>query len=197
MKTTEQVIKELIEELREDFAWADRQYNKLTALSKDYLMTRLLGKEHTEMISIQCTEMNSYRNMLENRLNDLRTRGKDDFIPDLEPKYYIKFPYWFDTDYYDEEHLYTYLNVNRDTLWWSLGSKTNDSQYQTQFTQGEIDELQQNSFAKGLDLNELKIEVPYNEIDLYSGEELTRKIDDWSGEGYIKAFNDRISDLKE
>lgn len=164
MKTTEQAIKELIEELREDFAWADRQYNKLTALSKDYLMTRLLGKEHTEMINIQCTEMNSYRNMLENRLNDLRTRGKDDFIPDLEPKYYIKFPHWFDTDYYDEEQLCTYLNVNRNTLWWILSSKTNDSQYQTQFTQSEIDELQKDDRAKGLDFNALKVRVPDGEL---------------------------------
>lgn len=66
-----------------------------------------------------------------------------------EPKYYIKLGFGFSK----------YLNVKEDGDWWF----TNEMPTilgQSQFTQDEIDKMQKDPRAKGLDLNALKIEVP-------------------------------------
>lgn len=71
-----------------------------------------------------------------------------------EKKYYIKLGFGFSK----------YLNVKEDGGWWFtiempmiLG--------QSQFTQSEIDVMQKDPRAKGLDLNELKVEVPEDELE--------------------------------
>ena len=76
-----------------------------------------------------------------------------------EPKYYIKFPTW---QTYGEE---LYLNVEKADDSWGLEIKAQVGGLQTQFTQKEIYELQKDPRAKGLDLNELKTEVPEDELE--------------------------------
>ncbi len=71
-----------------------------------------------------------------------------------ERKYYIKLGFGFSE----------YLNVKEDGDWWF----TNEMPTilgQSQFTQNEIDEMQKDPQAKGLDLNVLKVEVSENEFE--------------------------------
>lgn len=71
-----------------------------------------------------------------------------------EKKYYIKLNFDFSK----------YLNVKEDGGWWF----TNEMPMipgQSQFTQVEIDEMQKDPRAKGLDLNVLKVEVPEDELE--------------------------------
>ena len=75
-----------------------------------------------------------------------------------EPKYYIKFPTW---QLYGEQ---TYLNVVKADGAWGLETKKQVVGFQTQFTQKEIDELQKDERAKGLDFNALKVKVPDDEL---------------------------------
>lgn len=72
-----------------------------------------------------------------------------------EPKYYIKFPF---------NYSYEYLNVFKHSGKWGVESECQDFSAQTQFTQKEIDELQKDDRAKGLDLNALKVRVPDGEL---------------------------------
>ncbi|WP_347284002.1 DUF1642 domain-containing protein [Lactobacillus taiwanensis] len=69
-----------------------------------------------------------------------------------EKKYYIKLGFGNCRD--------EYLNVNKRTGVWSYDTRTNGLRYKTIFTQEEIDEMQKDPRAKGLDLNVLKVEVP-------------------------------------
>lgn len=71
-----------------------------------------------------------------------------------EKKYYIK------TNFYTSD---SYLNVDNDRWFWDTPYEFDG--YQTQFTQEEIDRMQKDPQAKGLDLNELKVEVPDNELE--------------------------------
>lgn len=72
-----------------------------------------------------------------------------------EPRYYIKFPFNYN---------YKYLNVFKHSGKWGVESEYQDFSAQTQFTQKEIDELQKDDRAKGLDLNALKVKVPDGEL---------------------------------
>lgn len=72
-----------------------------------------------------------------------------------EPKYYIKFPF---------NYSYEYLNVFKHSGKWGVESECQSFSAQTQFTQKEIDELQKDDRAKGLDLNALKVKVPDAEL---------------------------------
>lgn len=76
-----------------------------------------------------------------------------------EPKYYIKFPTW--QTYKKSE---TYLNVDKGYGTWVLENKNQVVGFQTQFTQKEIDELQKDERAKGIDLNTFKVKVPDDEL---------------------------------
>lgn len=71
-----------------------------------------------------------------------------------EKKYYI------DSGFGD-----SYLRVKRDNGAWYWGIKEATSFGRSQFTQDEIDEMQKDPRAKGLDLNELKVEVPEDELE--------------------------------
>ncbi len=64
------------------------------------------------------------------------------------------------------------MNIDKDDGEWALCDKEQTNDFQTQFTQGEIDTMQQDKRSKGLDLNALKIEVPYDELDFYNSEEV-------------------------
>lgn len=71
-----------------------------------------------------------------------------------EKRYYIKLGFGFSK----------YLNVKEDGDWWF----TNEMPTilgRSQFTQDEIDEMQKDPRAKGLDLNVLKVEVPEDELE--------------------------------
>ena len=74
-----------------------------------------------------------------------------------EKKYYIELNFNYSNG--------SYLNVNRFGVWvcggkWGIFDGT-----KTQFTQDEIDEMQKDPRAKGLDLNVLKAEVPEGELE--------------------------------
>lgn len=77
-----------------------------------------------------------------------------------EQRYYIKFPTW--STYKKGE---AYLNVDKYYGTWILENKNQVVGFQTQFTQKEIYELQKDERAKGFDLNELKTEVPEDELE--------------------------------
>ncbi len=72
-----------------------------------------------------------------------------------DTKYYIKFlPY----------NNFAYLNIDRDDGKWSLYENMQDEDYQTQFTQSEINELQKYEQARELNLNALKVKVPDRDL---------------------------------
>lgn len=73
-----------------------------------------------------------------------------------EKKYYIKLGFGDCGD--------GYLNVNKRTGVWFCDTRTNGLQYKTIFTQEEINQMQKDPQAKGLDLNVLKVEVPEDEL---------------------------------
>ncbi|WOY88167.1 DUF1642 domain-containing protein [Ligilactobacillus murinus] len=73
-----------------------------------------------------------------------------------EPRYYLKFPLISNN---------SYLNVYKDDDEWDFGTKTQVYGIQTQFTQTEIEGLQKDEQARGLDLNALKVRVPDNELE--------------------------------
>lgn len=75
-----------------------------------------------------------------------------------DAKYYIEFPSW------QGRKGKTYLNVDNDDGEWLLTTKIPLGSFRSQFTQKEIDELQKDDRAIGLDLNALKVKVPDNEL---------------------------------
>lgn len=77
-----------------------------------------------------------------------------------EPKYYIEFSTW---QTYEEGE--TYLNVDKDDGTWGLETKDQIGSAKAQFTQKEIDAMQQDERAKGIDLNTLKANVPDGELE--------------------------------
>lgn len=77
-----------------------------------------------------------------------------------EHKYYIEFPTW---QTYEEGE--TYLNVDKDDGTWELDTKDQIGSAKCQFTQAEIDELQKDERAKGIDFNALKVKVPDAELE--------------------------------
>ena len=89
---------------------------------------------------------------VERRLNNAYFNG---YTVRKEPKYYIKFPF---------NYSYEYLNVFKHSGKWGIESECQDFSAQTQFTQKEIDELQKDDRAKGLDFNALKVRVPDGEL---------------------------------
>lgn len=89
---------------------------------------------------------------VERRLNNAYFNG---YTVKKEPKYYIKFlPY----------NNFAYLNIDRDDGKWSLYENMQDEDYQTQFTQSEINELQKDEQARELNLNALKVKVPDRDL---------------------------------
>lgn len=78
----------------------------------------------------------------------------DGYTIKKEKKYYI------DSGFGD-----SYLRVKRDNGAWYWGIKEATSFGRSQFTQDEIDEMQKDPRAKGLDLNVLKVEVPDDELE--------------------------------
>lgn len=90
--------------------------------------------------------------VVERRLNNAYFNG---YTVKKEPKYYIKFlPY----------NNFAYLNIDRDDGKWSLYENMQDEDYQTQFTQSEINELQKDEQARELNLNALKVKVPDRDL---------------------------------
>ena len=71
-----------------------------------------------------------------------------------EKKYYIKLNF----NDYDA----SYLRIDDDGWFWD--NPTDFGDYPTQFTQEEINQMQKDPQAKGLDLNVLKVEVPEDEL---------------------------------
>lgn len=76
------------------------------------------------------------------------------YVIKKEKKYYIKLGFGFSE----------YLNVKEDGSWW-LTNEMPTILGQSQFTQSEIDVMQKDPRAKGLDLNALKVEVPEDELE--------------------------------
>lgn len=74
------------------------------------------------------------------------------YIVEKEPKYYINLGFDFSR----------YLNIQENGDWWWANETPLG---QSQFTQDEIDEMQKDQRAKGLDLNALKVEVPEDELE--------------------------------
>lgn len=79
-----------------------------------------------------------------------------------EKKYYIKFN--LNGNVYGNG-MERYLNISGvDDEWW-IASKYEYRETRTKFTQTEIDEMQKDPRAKGLNLNVLKVEVPEDELE--------------------------------
>lgn len=73
-----------------------------------------------------------------------------------EKKYYIKLGFNGDDNN---------LNVDHENGTWYWGNEMPVPFVQFQYTQAEIDEMQKDPRAKGLDLNVLKVEVPEDELE--------------------------------
>lgn len=78
-----------------------------------------------------------------------------------EPKYYIKFPKWLLP--YSQRINQCFLNVDENGRW-DLSTKTHLDTKRTQFTQEEIDVMQKDEQAEGLDLDMLTVKVPPEEL---------------------------------
>ena len=78
-----------------------------------------------------------------------------------EPKYYIKFPKWLLP--YSQRINQCFLNIDENGRW-DLSTKTHLDTKRTQFTQEEIDMMQGDEQAEGLDLDMLKVKVPPEEL---------------------------------
>ncbi len=78
-----------------------------------------------------------------------------------EPKYYIKFPKWLLP--YSQRINQCFLNVDENGRW-DLSTKTHLDTKRTQFTQEEIDVMQRDEQAEGLDLDMLTVKVPPEEL---------------------------------
>lgn len=76
------------------------------------------------------------------------------YVIKKEKKYYIKLGFGFPG----------YLNISENGDWW-WARENSVILGRSQFTQAEIDEMQKDPRAKGLDLNELKVEVPEDELE--------------------------------
>lgn len=74
-----------------------------------------------------------------------------------EKKYYIELNFNYCNG--------SYLNVNQFGVWVCGEKRGVFDGTKTQFTQDEIDEMQKDPRAKGLDLNELKTEVSEDELE--------------------------------
>lgn len=92
-------------------------------------------------------------NDFHNRLSQAYFTG---YTIEKEKKYYIKLNF---------NRVSACLNINEITDSWFFETRTENSFYKNQFTQTEIDEMQKDPRAKGLDLNVLKVEVPENELE--------------------------------
>ncbi|WP_326516140.1 DUF1642 domain-containing protein [Ligilactobacillus murinus] len=90
--------------------------------------------------------------VVERRLNNAYFNG----YKVRETKYYIKFNF--------SNNGFGYLNIRKDNGHWSVRGPVETSDIQTMFTQKEIKALQENEQAKGLDLNELKVNT--SDIDI-------------------------------
>lgn len=79
-----------------------------------------------------------------------------------ETKYYIKFPLWIDESKKQDNRRYLNINEYDD---WELNTKAQIRSRRTQFTQGEIDKMQEDERAKGFNLDTLKVRVPDDELE--------------------------------
>lgn len=77
-----------------------------------------------------------------------------------EPKYYIKFQ--FGNNCFG---CLNYLNVHRDNGGFCIDNNEGSPHFKTQFTQSEINQMQKDPQAEGLNLNTLKIKVPEDELE--------------------------------
>lgn len=75
-----------------------------------------------------------------------------------ERMFYIKL------NFLEEED--AFLNVKRSSGEWIIASKYDTRGEKTKFSQSEIDEMQLDSRSKGLDLNELKIDVRKYDLEV-------------------------------
>ena len=94
---------------------------------------------------------------LTNPRKELENLAKAYFVGyEIKEKYYIKLNF---------NGSDCYLNEVRDDQEWWIASAGENAGVKTQFTQDEIDEMQKDPRAKGLDLNILKVEVPEDEME--------------------------------
>ena len=134
----------------------------------------VLSKEEAEWVEkykdlpfYECTSSNHFTSKLFDKLSRFRGwQKRADFLKRLtqayfngyvskkEKKYYIK----LDVDFP------RYLNIQRNGDW-QFTNVTPTILGQSQFTQTEIDEMQKDPRAKGLDLNVLKVEVLEYELE--------------------------------
>lgn len=134
----------------------------------------VLSKEEAEWVEkykdlpfYECTSSNHFTSKLFDKLSRFRGwQKRADFLKRLtqayfngyvskkEKKYYIKLEF--------NRSDVSYLNINEFGVWF-LSSKHELADAKTQFAQSEIDKMQKDPRAKGLDLNALKIEVPEDE----------------------------------
>lgn len=106
--------------------------------------------EHTESLE---EEIEMYERLTEAYFNGYTVR---------ETKYYIKFPKWLLP--YSQRINQCFLNIDENGRW-DLSTKTHLDTKRTQFTQEEIDVMQGDEQAEGLDLNVLKVGVPEDELE--------------------------------
>lgn len=94
----------------------------------------------------------------EHFLNRLTQAYFTGYMIKKETKYYIKLNF-------GDNKYYKYLRADRYSGSWYWGSKPPTPLGKSQFTQSEIDVMQKDPQAKGLDLNALKVEVPDDELE--------------------------------
>ncbi|WGN89790.1 DUF1642 domain-containing protein [Ligilactobacillus faecis] len=91
---------------------------------------------------------------------------EQDFINRMSQAYFTGYTTEKEKKYYIKPNFdYKYLRVNRYDGSWYWESKTPTPLGRPQFTQDEIDEMQKDPRAKGLDLNVLKVEVSEDELE--------------------------------
>lgn len=124
-------------------------------------------EDHMSLPFYDLKEPLSYINILHDYVNGKNVKHPRQLLAKLakayfngyvikEKKYYIKL------EFYRSDM--SYLNINGFGVWF-LSSKHCLADAKTRFTQTEIDKMQKDPRAKGLDLNVLKVEVPADELE--------------------------------
>lgn len=96
---------------------------------------------------------------------------QNDFLNRLSQAYFTSYTiekekmYYIKLGFDNRDCVGVYLNVNERTGNWLFGTRRETLFYKTKFSQTEIDGMQKDPRAKGLDLNVLKVEVPEDELE--------------------------------
>lgn len=123
-------------------------------------------EDHMSLPFYDLKEPLSYINSLHDYVNGKNVKHPRQLLAKLAKAYFNGYTIEKEKKYYINigfDDIYLKLSRVAGTLYWGFDPSTPSSH--SQFTQDEIDEMQKDPRAKGLDLNVLKVEVPEDKLE--------------------------------